>query len=103
MYSTLNEGKSVVAERFIRTSKNKIYKCMTSIKIVCIDQLDDKINEYNNIYHKTIKMKPIDDKDNTYINIGKDPKFKIDDHLRISKYKNIFAEGYTPNWSEEFL
>ena len=45
-------------------------------------------------------MKPIDVKDNTYINIDKDPKFKVGDHVRISKYKNIFAKGYTPNWSE---
>ena len=107
MYSTHNEGKSVVTERFIRTLRNKIYKYMTSIsKNVYIDKLDDIVNEYNNTYHRTIKMKPIDVKDNTYINIGKevntkDSKFKIGDHVRISKYKNIFAKGYTPNWSEE--
>ena len=80
---------------------------MTSIpKSVYIDKLNDIVNEYNNTYHRTIKMKPIDVKDNTYINIdkqvnGKDPKFKVDDHVRISKYKNIFAESYTPNWSEK--
>ena len=104
MYSTQNEGKSVVAERFIRTIKNKIYKYMT--KNVYIEKLDNIVNEYNNTYHRTIKMKPIDVKDNTYINIDKevndnDPKSKVDDHVRISKYKNIFAKGYTPNWSEE--
>ena len=60
-----------------------------------IDQLDGIVNEYNNTYHKIIKMKPID--------IGKDPKFKIGDHVRISKCKNILAEGYTPNWSEEIF
>ena len=109
MYSTHNEGKSVVAERFIKTLKNKIYKYMTSISInMHIDKLDDIVNEYNNTYHRTIKMKPIDVKDNTYINIGKesndkDPKFKVGDHVRISKYKNIFAKGYTPNWSEEIF
>ena len=109
MYSTNNEGKSVVAERFIRTIKNKIYKYMTSIsKDVYIDKLDDIINEYNNTYHRTIKIKPIDVKDNTYINIGKevngnDPKFKVGDHVRISKYKNIFDKDYTPNWSEEIF
>ena len=109
MYSTHNEGKSVVAERFIRTLKNNIYKYMTSIsKNVYIDKLDDIANEYNNTYHRTIKMKPIDIKDNTYINIGKeindkDPKFKVGDHVRISKYKNIFAKGYAPNWSEEIF
>ena len=107
MYSTHNEEKSVVTERFIRTLKNKIYKYMTSIsKDVYIDKLDDIVNEYNNTYHRTIKMKPIHLKDMTYININKkrndnDPKFKVGDHVRISKYKNIFAKGYTPNWSEE--
>ena len=109
MYSTHNEGKSVAAERFIRTIKNKIYKYMTSIsKNVYTDKLDDIVNEYNNTYHRTIKMKPIDVKDNTYINIGKevndnDPKCQVGDHVRISKYKSIFAKGYTPNWSEEIF
>ena len=66
MYSTLNGGKSVVAERFIRTLKDKIYKCMTSIpKNVYIDKLDDIVNEYNNTYNRAIKMKSIDVKDNT--------------------------------------
>ena len=107
MYSTPTEGKSVFAERFIRTLKSKIYKYMTSMsKNVYIDKLDDIVNEYNNTYHRTIKMKPVDVKDNTYINIDKeindsDRKFKVGDHVRISKYKNIFAKGYTPNWSEE--
>ena len=103
MYSTHNEGKSVVAETFIRTLKSKIYKYMTSIsKNVYIDKLDDKVDTY----HTTIKIKPIDVKDNTYINTSKeinnkDPKFKVGDYVRISKYKNIFAKGYMPNWSEE--
>ena len=102
MYSTHNEGKSVVAERFIRTLKNKIYKHMTSIsKNVYIDKLDDIVDEYNNTYHTAIKMKPINVKDNTYINTdkeinNKDPKCKVGDHVRISKYKNIFAKCYTP-------
>ena len=109
MHSTHNEGKSVVAERFIRTLKSKIYKYMTSIsKNVYIDKLDDIVDEYNNTYHTTIKMKPADVKDNTYINAdkeinNKDPKFKVGDHVRISKYKNIFAKGYMPNWSEKYL
>ena len=109
MYSTYNEGKSVVAERFIRTLKNKIYKYLTSIsKNVYIDELDDIVNKYNNTYHRAIKMKPVDVKDNTYINIDKgvndkDPKFKVGDRVRISKYKNIFAKDYTPNWSEEIF
>ena len=66
MYSTHNEGKSVIAERFIRTLKNKIYKYMTSIsKNVYIDKLDDIVNKYNNAYHSTIKLKPVDVKSNT--------------------------------------
>ena len=80
---------------------------MTSIsKNVYIDKLDDIVDEYNNTYHTTIKMKPIDVKDNIYINANKefnnkDPKFKVCDRVRITKYKNVFAKGYTPNWSEE--
>ena len=109
MYSTHNDRKFVIAERFIRKLKNKIYKYMTSVsKNVCIDKLDNIINEYNNTYHRSIKMKPSDVKGNTYINIGKEvndkgPKFKVDDHVIISKYKNIFAKGYTPNSSEEIF
>ena len=107
MYSIHNEGKLVVAERFIKTLKNKIHKYMTAIsKNVYIDKLHDIVNEYNNTYHRTIKMKPVNVKDNTYIDFGKevidkDPKFKIGDLVRLSKHKNIFAKGYTPNWSEE--
>ena len=99
MYSTHNEGKSVVAERFIRTIKSKIYKYMTSIsKNVYIDKLDDIVDEYNNTYHTTIKMKPIDVKDNTYINTSKeinnkDPKFKVGDYVRISEYKTFLLKG----------
>ena len=76
-------------------------------KKVYIDKLDDIVNEYYNTYHRTIKTKPVDVKDNTYIDAmmfhsdDKDPKFKVGDHVGISKYKNIFAKGYTPNWSEE--
>ena len=103
MYSIHNEGKSVVAERFIRTLKTKIYKYTTSIsKNVYIDKLDNIVNEYNNTYHRTIKMKPADVKDNPYFDFkkevnDKDAKFKVGDHVRISKYKNIFTKGYTPN------
>ena len=109
MYSTNNEEKSVIAERFIKTLKNKIYKYMTSIsKNVYIDKLDDIVDEYNNTYHRSIKMKPIDVKDNTYIDFKKEvndknPKFKVGDRVRISIYKNIFARGYVPNWSEEIF
>ena len=97
MYSIHNEGKSVVAERFIRTLKTKIYKYMTSIrKNVYIDKLDDIVNEYNNTHHIAIKMKPVVVKDDTYIDFekevnDKDPKFKVGDHVRIFKYKSIFG------------
>ena len=68
MYQIHNEGKYVVAEKFISTLKTTIYKYMTSIsKNVYVDKLDDIVNEYNNTYHRTIKMKPVDVKDNTYI------------------------------------
>ena len=98
MYSIYKEGKSVVAERFIRTLKTKIYKYMTSIsKNVYINRLDDIVNEYNNTYNRTIKMKPVDVKDSTYIDFKKevnykDPKFKVGDHVTISKYRNIFGK-----------
>ena len=109
MYSTNKEGKLVIAERFIRTLKNKIYKYMTAIsKNVYIDKLDDIVKEYNSTYHTSIKMKPADVKDNTYIDFEKEvneknPKFKVGDHVRISKCKNIFAKGYMPNWSKEIF
>ena len=107
MYSRHDEGKSVVAKRFIRTLGNKIYKYMTSIsKNVHIDKLDDIMNNYNNAYHSTIKMKPADVKSNTCIQSSKeindrDLKFETGDIVKISKSKNIFAKGFTPNWSEE--
>ena len=82
---------------------------MTSIsKNVYIDKLDDIFKKYNNTYHTSIKMKLVNVKDNTYINFkkevnDKDTKFKIADHVRNSKYKNIFAKGYMPNCSEEIF
>ena len=82
---------------------------MTSIsKNVYIDKLDDIVKEYNNTYHISIKMKPVDVMDNTYINFfkkinDKDPKFKVGDYVKMSKYKNIFAKGYMPNWSEKIF
>ena len=109
MYSTNNEGKSVITERFIRTLKTKIYKYMRAIsKNVYIDKLDDIVKEYNNKYHTSIKMEPVDVKDNTYINVKKEtndknPKFKVGDHVRISMYKNIFAKSYMANWLEEIF
>ena len=67
MYSTFNEGKSIVAERFIKTLKNKIYKHMTAIsKNAYIDVLNDIVNKYNNTIHRTIKIKPIDVANDSY-------------------------------------
>ena len=109
MYSTFNEGKSVVAERFIRTLKNKLYKHITATgKNVYYDVLDDIVNEYNNTKHNTIKMKPKDVKyDNKRVYIDEynknDSRFNVEDRVRISKFKNIFAKGYTPNWSKEIF
>ena len=109
VFSIHNEVKTVVAEGFIRTLKTKIYKYLTSMsKNVYIDKLDDIVGEYHNTYHRTIKMKPVDVKDNTHIDFekefnDKDRKFKIGDHVKISKYKNIFAKGYTKNWSENLF
>ena len=108
MYSTYNEGKSVVAERFIKTLKNKLYKHMTATgKNVYYDVLDDVVNKYNNTKHSTIKMKPTDVKDNKRVYIDehneKDSRFKAGDRVRISKFKNIFGKGYMPNWSKEIF
>ena len=103
MYSVYNEGKSVAAERFSRTLMNIIYKYMTSTpKNVYIDKLDDVVNKYNNTYHRTTKMRLFDVKSSTYIDSSKeinhkDLKLKIDDIVRRSKYKKIFAKGYVSN------
>ena len=107
IYSTYNEGKSVVAERFIETLKNKIYKHMTTIgENVYFNDLDDIVKKYNNTVYSSIKMKPKDVTDDSFVEYSeetneKDPTFKVGDNDRISKYKNTFAKGYTPNWSEE--
>ena len=109
MFSTYNERKSVVAERFIRTLKHKNFKPMTAIsRNVYFDALDNIVNKYNNTVHRTIRMKPVDVTSDSYAEYNehsneKDPKFKVGDCVRISKYKNIFAKGYTRNWSEEGL
>ena len=77
---------------------------MTAIsKNVYIYKLDDIVNKYNNTYHTVIKIKPTDVKGDVYIGSkkeinDKDPKSKIGDNVRISKYKKIFAKGYMPNW-----
>ena len=100
MYSTYNEGKSVVAERFIRTLKNKLYKHMTATgKNVYYDVLDDVVNEYNNTKHVGDNNKRV------YVDEHneKDSRFKVGDRVRISRFKNIFAKGYDPNWSKEIF
>ena len=108
MYSTHNEGKSVVAEGFIRTLKKKNYKDMIAVsKNMYIDKLGDTVNEYNNTYI-TIKMKPADVKDNAYIDSGKevndrDSKFKVGDHIRISKYKKFLLKDILQNGQKKFL
>ena len=107
MYSTFNEGKSAVAERSIRTLKNELYKHMTATgKSVYYDVLDDIVNKYNNTKYNTFKMKPKDVKnDNNRVYIDehnkKSPRSNVGARVRISKFKNIFAKGYTPNWSKE--
>ena len=109
MYSTFNEGKSVVAEGFIRTLKNKLYKHMMATgKNVYYDVLYDAVNEYNNTKHSTIKIKPKDVKDDNnrvYIDEHneKSARYNVGDRVKISKFQNIFAKGYTPNWSTEIF
>ena len=109
MYSTYNEGKSVVAETFISTLKNKLYKHMTATgKNVYYDVLDNVVNEYNNTKHSTIKMKPKDVGNNNkrvYIDEQneKSVRYNVGDRIRISKLKNVFTKGYTPNWSREIF
>ena len=108
MYSTHNEGKSVIAKRFLRTLKIRSTNTWISFKIVYIDKLNDIVNKYNNKYNNAIKMKPAGVKPNSKIESNKEindknPKFKIGDTVRISKYKKTFAKGCTPNWSEVFV
>ena len=109
MFSTYNEGKFVVAEKFIRTLKNKVFKHLKTIsKNVYFDVLGYNVNKYNKNVHRTIKTKPIDVTDDSYAeyneNLNKKyPKFNVGENIRISKYKNIFAKECTLNWSEKFL
>ena len=92
-----NEERPVVAERFIKTLKNKIYKYVTSIsKNVYINKLNDIVNKYSNTYHSAIKMKPVDVKSDTCTNSSQ--KMILNYICRISKYKKNFAKGYVPLW-----
>ena len=107
MYSIQNKGKYVAAERLIRMLKHKIYKHMTVVsKNVYFHALDGIVDKYNNTYDRTIKMKHIDIKSGFYAEYSvdsnaKNAKFRKGDHLRIPKYRNIFAKEYAPNWSQE--
>ena len=107
MYLTHNAGKFVVAVKFIGTLKNNVYKYLTSVlKNVYIAKLVDIVNKYNNTYHSSIKTNSFNAKSSTYTDLGKEnndneSQFKIIDHVRASKYKNIFVKDCIPNWSEE--
>ena len=107
MYSTYNEGKSVIAEKFIRALKNKIFHHMTAVsKNVYFDVLDNILNKFNNTVCRTIKMKPIDVTFDSYAEYNENsnviqPKFKVGYHDRTSKHKIVFAKGYTQNWSDD--
>ena len=107
MYSSHNEEKSVIAQQFIRTLKNKIYKCIISISTnMYVGKLDDIVNKRNNTYQSSVKMKLADVKLNSYIKSSKeindkDPKFQIGNTVRISKYRKKNCERLFPNWSQE--
>ena len=107
MYSTHEKRKSVVAERFMRILRDRIYKNMTLVsKNKYIDEVDDIVNKENNEYHSTIRINPVYIKSSTYIdfnveNNDKDTKFKAGYHVKISKDKNSFVKDYLPNWSEK--
>ena len=109
MYSRYNEGKSVVAERFIRILKNKIFNYMTAVsKNIYFDVLDDIVNKYSNTVYRTIKMKPIDVVSDSYAECNedsneKDLKFKVGDHVRISKYKIILLKDTLKFGQKKFL
>ena len=112
MYSTFNEGKAVVIERFNRTLKNKMFKYFTANGTYkYIDILSYLINEYNNKKHNSTKLSPNGLYYNKKNNSKKTKKkklpisydFKIDDKVRISKFKKKFEKGYTPNWTEEIF
>ena len=107
MYSTYNEWKSVVIGKYIRMLKNKIFKHVKAVsKNFYFDVLHDIVNKFNSTVHRSIKMKPVDVTSDSYAEYNedsneKDPKLKVGDLVRISKYEKIFAKGYTQNWSED--
>ena len=116
LYSTENEEKSSVVERWNRTIKNNLWKYFTaSNSISYIDFLPDLLDKYNKTKHRSIKMTPEEacrkeNEDRVYLNLyGQEisqtakPKYKVDDKVKISKYKRVFDKGYTPNWTEEIF
>ena len=108
MYSTHNEGNSVIAEKFIETLKYKIYKKMTANDSKSdLPYLNKLVDQYNTTYHHSIGKKPINADYSTFTEkmktFSKAPKFKVHERVRISKYKNIFSKGYTENWSREIF
>ena len=109
MYSTYNEGKPVVAERFIASLKNKIFKHMISVSNnVYFNVLVAIVSKYKDTVQRSIKMKPTDVISDSYVEYNedsnkKDSKLKVGDRVRISKYKNLFAKEYKQNWSEEIF
>ena len=108
MYSTHNEGKSVIAERFIKTLKAKIYKRMTANdNKYYLPYLNKLVDQYNNTYHHSINKKPINANYSVLTEkIGtnpKAPKFKVNDRVRITKYNNTFSKGYTESWSRKIF
>ena len=110
IYHTFGNSKASFIERFIRTLKNKIMKIqLINASYRYIDDLKEIVDEYNNSVHSSIKQKPVDvfdkklnvDENIVYYGTNKQPKFKVNDYVRISKTKDIFEKGYTPNWSKE--
>ena len=104
IFLTYNEGKSVITERFIKTLKAKIYKKTTANDSkTYLSYLNKMIDQYNNTYHHSINKKPINADYSALTEPNetnsKVPKFKVNDEVRIAKYKNIFIKGYTENWS----
>ena len=108
MYCTCNEGKPIVAERFIRTLKAKIYNEMTgSDNKFDLGYFNKLVHEHNNSYHRSIGKKLIDDYYSVLIgkieSSHKAPKFRVGDKVKITSYKNIFSKGYIKNWSRKIL
>ena len=108
IFLTYNEGKSVITERFIKTLKAKIYKKTTANDSkTYLSYLNKMIDQYNNTYHHSTNKKPINADYSALTEPNetnsKVPKFKVNDEVRIAKYKNIFIKGYTENWSREIF